>query len=142
MQKKCQRCGNTFTVSKGNYMYCDDCRRLNIPPSWIKKEELTDNRVGQTRADIFKTEIVGAHTEEVDMVNHPPHYKLSNGMESIDVIRAVLTPEEYRGWCKGNALKYQFRAGKKDPTKLVQDYEKTQWFLQELVEVLADEKQD
>ena len=142
MQKKCQRCGNTFTVSKGNYMYCDDCRRLNIPPSPPEKEELTDNRVGQTRADIFKTEIVGAHTEEVDMVNHPPHYKLSNGMESIDVIRAVLTPEEYRGWCKGNALKYQFRAGKKDPTKLVQDYEKTQWFLQELVEVLADEKQD
>ncbi len=87
-------------------------------------------------------EVKNAHTEEVDMVNHPPHYKLSNGMESIDVIRAVLTPEEYRGWCKGNALKYQFRAGKKDPTKLVQDYEKTQWFLQELVEVLADEKQD
>ena len=22
--------------------------------------------------------------------------------------------EEYKGWCKGNALKYLFRAGKKD----------------------------
>lgn len=130
MQKKCQRCGNTFTVSKGNYMYCDDCRRLNIPPSWIKKEELTDTVVGQTRADISKTEI----TE--DMVNHPSHYKLANGMESIDVIRAVLSPEEYKGWCKGNALKYQFRAGKKDPAKESEDYRKAQWFLNELNEVL------
>lgn len=136
MQKKCQRCGNTFTASKGNYMYCDDCRRLNIPPSWVTKEELPDNRVGQTRADISKTEI----TE--DMVNHPSHYKLSNGMETKEILKQLLTPEEYRGWCKGNALKYQFRAGKKDPAKESEDYCKAQWFLNELNEVLADEKQD
>lgn len=73
-----------------------------------------------------------AHTEEVDMVNHPPHYKLSNGMESIDVIRAVLSPEEYKGWCKGNALKYQFRAGKKDPAKESEDYRKAEFYLKEL----------
>ena len=130
MKKKCPRCGNTFTVSKGNYTYCDDCRGLNILPAPPEKEELTDKRVGQTRADISKTEI----TE--DMVNHPSHYKLANGMESIDVIRAVLSPEEYKGWCKGNALKYQFRAGKKDPAKESEDYRKAQWFLNELNEVL------
>lgn len=130
MQKKCQRCGNTFTVSKGNYMYCDDCRRLNIPPSPPEKEELTDTVVGQTRADISKTEI----TE--DMVNHPSHYKLANGMETKEILKQLLTPEEYRGWCKGNALKYQFRAGKKDPSKESEDYCKAQWFLNELNEVL------
>ena len=62
MQKKCQRCGNTFTVSKGNYMY------LNISPLQPAKEELTDTFVCQTRADISKMETVGAknaHTEEV-----------------------------------------------------------------------------
>lgn len=42
----------------------------------------------------------------------------------------------------GNALKYQFRAGKKDPAKESEDYCKAQWFLNELNEVLADEKQD
>ena len=135
MQKKCQRCGNTFTVSKGNYMYCDDCRRLNIPPSPPEKEELTDTVVGQTSADISKT-------ETVDMVNSPPHYKLANGMETKEILKQLLTPEEYRGWCKGNALKYQFRAGKKDPSKESEDYCKAQWFLNELNEVLADEKQD
>ena len=130
MQKKCQRCGNTFTVSKGNYMYCDDCRRLNIPPSPPEKEKLTDTVVGQTSADISKTEI----TE--DMVNHPSHYKLANGMETKEILKQLLTPEEYRGWCKGNALKYQFRAGKKDPAKESEDYCKAQWFLNELNEVL------
>lgn len=48
-----------------------------------------------------------------DMVNRPKHYMLANGIESKDVVRAILTEEEYRGWCKGNALKYQFRAGKR-----------------------------
>ena len=35
-------------------------------------------------------------------------------IESVDVIRATLTEEEFKGWCKGNALKYLLRAGKKD----------------------------
>ena len=35
-------------------------------------------------------------------------------IESIDVLRAALTPEEFKGFCKGNALKYLIRAGKKD----------------------------
>lgn len=73
-----------------------------------------------------------------DMVNHPPHYKLANGMESKDVVQLVLTPEEYKGWCKGNALKYQFRAGKKDPSKIKEDYEKAVWFLNELITNLGE----
>lgn len=52
--------------------------------------------------------------ELIDMVNSPPHYKL-NGLdiESVDVIRAVLTAEEFRGWCKGNAIKYLMRLARK-----------------------------
>ncbi|SUP42285.1 DUF3310 domain-containing protein [Veillonella criceti] len=50
-----------------------------------------------------------------DMVHNPSHYKLRGlDIESVDVIESVLSDEEYRGWCKGNALKYLFRAGKKD----------------------------
>ena len=45
----------------------------------------------------------------------PKHYKLPGlNIESIDVLRAALTPEEFKGFCKGNALKYLIRAGKKD----------------------------
>ena len=31
------------------------------------------------------------------------------GVECIDAIRAALTPEEFRGFCKGNVLKYVWR---------------------------------
>lgn len=65
-----------------------------------------------------------------DAVHHPSHYTLPGlTVESVDVIRAVLTPEEFEGWCKGNALKYSLRAGRKDPTKEVQDLAKAGVFL-------------
>ena len=65
-----------------------------------------------------------------DAVHHPSHYTLPGlDVESVDVIRAVLTPEEFKGWCKGNALKYSLRAGRKDPEKEVQDLAKAGVFL-------------
>ena len=36
------------------------------------------------------------------------HYR-QGGVECIDAIRAALTPEEFRGFCKGNVLKYIWR---------------------------------
>ena len=68
-----------------------------------------------------------------DMVNHPSHYKLKDGLETIDVIKATLTEEEFIGFCKGNALKYQFRAGKKDQAKTAEDYEKAMFYLKEII---------
>ena len=43
-----------------------------------------------------------------DNVNHPAHYT-QGSIECIDAIEAALTPEEFRGYCKGNALKYLWR---------------------------------
>ena len=43
-----------------------------------------------------------------DSVNHPEHYR-QGGIECIDAIEAALTPEEFRGYCKGNVLKYVWR---------------------------------
>jgi hypothetical protein len=43
-----------------------------------------------------------------DAVNSPPHYR-QGGIECIDAIEAALTAEEFRGYCKGNALKYIWR---------------------------------
>lgn len=73
----------------------------------------------------------------IDMVNSPPHYKLKGlDIESVDVIRAVLTAEEFRGWCKGNAIKYLMRLGKKD--KEIQDARKSIKFLEWLVKELEE----
>ena len=43
-----------------------------------------------------------------DPVNHPPHY-LQGGLECLDVIESMLTAEEFKGYCKGNAVKYIWR---------------------------------
>ena len=47
-----------------------------------------------------------------DPVKHPPHYK-ALGIECIDMIHHVSTLEEFLGYCRGCALKYRFRAGRK-----------------------------
>lgn len=65
----------------------------------------------------------------IDMVNHPPHYT-DGGIETIEYLRAKLSPAEFRGFCKGNALKYLSRAGKKGDED--EDCRKAQWYLDQL----------
>lgn len=69
-----------------------------------------------------------APTQAVDYVNAPPHYNQS-GIETIDAIQATLTPEEFRGYCKGNSLKYLWRERHKGGT---QDLEKAAWYIERL----------
>lgn len=55
-----------------------------------------------------------------DQVKAPSHYT-KGGIETIDYIRAKLTPEEFVGYCKGNVIKYVSReadkGGKQDLEK-------------------------
>ena len=61
-----------------------------------------------------------------DQVNHPSHYMMFPDMEAIEAIEKVLTHEEFKGYLKGNFLKYRFRAGDKDA--LEQDIAKSNWY--------------
>ena len=65
-----------------------------------------------------------------DHVNHPPHYTANGAIECIDAIEAALTPEEFRGFCKGNVLKYLWRMNHKGGA---QDLKKALWYLQRLL---------
>lgn len=67
-----------------------------------------------------------------DVVNHPPHYT-AGGVECIDAIKAALTAEEFKGYCKGNALKYIWRERLKNGS---QDLQKAQWYMNKLTEVV------
>lgn len=64
-----------------------------------------------------------------DPVNHPTHYT-SGGIECIDAIRASMTQEEFKGFLKGNAMKYLWRYRLKG--KPAQDLEKAGWYLSRL----------
>ena len=66
----------------------------------------------------------------VENVNHPAHYNESS-IECIDAIEAALTPEEFRGFCKGNALKYIWREKHKGGNE---DLKKAAWYLNELIQ--------
>ena len=68
-------------------------------------------------------------------VTHPDHYT-AGAIECIDAIRASMTPAEYRGYLKGNILKYLWRYDRKGG---VQDLDKATWYLVRLREVVADE---
>lgn len=73
-------------------------------------------------------------TKTVDMVNHPPHYKTKNGLETIDVIEAFT--EDLNGIeavCTANALKYICRWKNKNGK---QDLEKAVWYINYLIEHL------
>jgi hypothetical protein len=66
----------------------------------------------------------------IDMVNNPPHYT-NGGIETIDFIKAKLTPDEYRGFLKGTCIKYASRLGNKLNTD---DAGKLAWYANKLGE--------
>ncbi len=66
--------------------------------------------------------------DEKDNIN-PDHYK--NGeIECIDAIEASMTKEAFRGYCKGNILKYVWRYENKN---LDEDLKKSQWYTKRLL---------
>jgi len=75
-----------------------------------------------------------APTPEKDMVNSPERYKVG-GIEVIDFIKAKLTAEEFRGYLKGNVLKYTSRAGYKDDA--AQNIGKLVWYASKLQDTHA-----
>ncbi len=64
-----------------------------------------------------------------DPIN-PDHYETPDGIECIQGIQAALTPEEFRGLCKGNALKYVWRERMKGGDE---DLRKAIWYLDRIV---------
>lgn len=66
---------------------------------------------------------------------NPEHYK-KQGFEAIDVIRSVLTEEQYTGYLIGNSLKYLLRVNDKDTP--VMNVSKSQWYSDRAEKLLED----
>lgn len=65
-----------------------------------------------------------------DIINQPPHYT-AGGIETIDYMRAKMTPEQFEGYLLGNILKYVSRYKFKNG---VEDLKKANWYLNKLIE--------
>lgn len=71
--------------------------------------------------------------EEINSVNHPPHYNTHpSGIECITVT-------EHFNFCKGNAMKYIWRAGEKGNE--IEDLQKAIWYLEREIERLKNGKE-
>lgn len=77
--------------------------------------------------------------EIIDNINKPSHYQGRFGMESIDVLRNFMTPEQLKGFYLGNALKYQLRFQKKNG---LEDLKKARKNLDWLIEEMENENQN
>ena len=106
----------------------------------IRMQETYADFSDEQMADMMRrmTERQGAGQPAItaDMVNHPPHYT-KGGMETIDIMEAKSTPEEFKGHLKLTALKYLTRAGHKESE--LQDAKKTQWYVNRWVKTLEKE---
>lgn len=67
-----------------------------------------------------------------DPVNHPSHYT-AGGVECIDGIEAAIGVDGVTAFCRGNAIKYLWRAGKKGDQ--VEDLRKALWYIQREIAV-------
>lgn len=63
-------------------------------------------------------------------VDHPDHYN-AGPVECIDALQSALTPEEFAGFCKGNALKYIWREQHKGG---IESLRKAVWYLERLIQ--------
>lgn len=69
-----------------------------------------------------------------EKVNHPKHYGGDTTYECIKVLKAWLPEEQYKGFLRGNCLKYLCRVGQKDNE--VQELEKAKWYLERLIDII------
>lgn len=96
---------------------------------WVRDEHVKSGRVKVDDSVLPITMEEPKH----DPVNHPAHYKVG-GIETIDYIKAKLTPDEYRGYLKGNLLKYSSRIGHKGAAQV--DAAKAGWYANALVQAI------
>ena len=148
MQKKCRRCGDTFTVST-HEDYCPECEKVMTPPGQGVSNELTCEGCGATfvhkkekaqgRWPKYCPECLPKYSKvpkvtpkKEDVINHPSHYTRGK-IEVIDFIEDQQLPYHL-----GNVIKYIARAGYKGDK--LEDLKKARWYLDRYInEVIANE---
>ena len=67
-----------------------------------------------------------------DPVESPTHYN-SGSIECIDAIKESMSEREFRGYLKGNVMKYLWRYDRKVKGKAREDLKKANWYLERLI---------
>lgn len=108
-----------YVESDDEVALCSECDGSGAMTGWPYAVPKKDEPYGYGYGEI---------PPAADTVNHPPHYTRGT-IECIDAIEAALTAEEFRGYCKGNALKYIWRERHKGGDESVA---KANWYLKRI----------
>ena len=73
--------------------------------------------------------------KQVAPVEQPDHYN-KGSIEAIEAIKASMPEHEFRGYLKGNALKYLWRYDYKG--KPVEDLRKCRWYVHRLIQEMNE----
>lgn len=109
--KFCPEC-NTSTLTDGAIQHFAGCSQIQV-----KEGHKPINPV--------------SHSHLGDKVNHPAHYT-AGGIECIDAIKSALSPDEFKGFLKGQVFKYIWREAHKGHEE---DLQKAEWYLTRLLDL-------
>lgn len=94
-------------------------KKLSLSPAVIKKVRAKYRALNKAASD---------------PVSHPSHY--TSRVPGIECIQVT----EWFNFARGNAIKYIWRAGEKNPEKEVEDLEKAAWYINREIQRMKGEK--
>ena len=95
---------------------------------WNEITELVTERI-QEKEKVKEIKIEDTRMHQFDNVDRPMHYA-AGSIECIDAIEAQLSAEEFRGYLKGNVIKYLWREKHKGG---VESLKKANWYLNKII---------
>lgn len=110
------------------FVYCYGFATTFTKDGFFRADKTEDSR------DIVEI-IPKERPKSADAVNHPSHYT-SGGIECIQAIKASMSAEEYRGYLKGNVMKYIWRYESKG--KPAEDLKKARTYLEWLIKEIEE----
>ena len=100
---------------------------------WSEITELVTEKVKEKEIEAMsrkkEIEIEDTRMHQFDNVDRPMHYA-AGSIECIDAIEAQLSTEEFRGYLKGNVIKYLWRETHKGG---VESLKKANWYLNKII---------
>jgi hypothetical protein len=125
-----------MTTEKGRQAAWQELAHVGLE-AWAEPAEREAEEIS---LDDCTTEIDWGKDEGMeDMVGAPYHYNTGN-IECIEAIEESMSSVAYKGYLKGNAMKYLWRYDYKG--KQVEDLRKCQWYLSKLTDMVVLENED
>jgi len=124
---KCPSCqsGDVVRARDSGFTICYNCGCKELTANFVENGDILP---------VDDVELFYEETQAIKIIDTHPllnpdsnHYNMFDGLESIEILEAVMTTKELMAWCRGNIYKYRLRLGNKDDVskevKKIQTYE-------------------